>query len=68
MTAAPEDAEEFKERIEGLVNRYEAQYLPKRKRKLTTQQIRDMDEGANLLWLVCGSLTDVHSQFEWQFC
>jgi hypothetical protein len=41
-----EDAAEFKARIEGLVLRYEAQHLPKRKRKLTTQQIRDMDEGA----------------------
>lgn len=44
-----DDAAEFKARIEGLVHRYEAQHLPKRKRKLTTQQIRDMDEGARLL-------------------
>ena len=44
-----EGAAEFKARIEGLVHRYEAQHLPKRKRKLTTQQIRDMDEGALVL-------------------
>jgi hypothetical protein len=44
-----EGAAEFKARIEGLVHRYEAQHLPRRKRKLTTQQIRDMDEGAGLV-------------------
>ena len=51
-----EDAAQFKARIEGLVHRYEAQHLPRRKRRLTTQQIRDMDEGTMSFSLTGASL------------
>ena len=43
----PEEAGAFKARIQALTDRYEAQFLPRRKRKVTTQQIRDMDAGAD---------------------
>ena len=41
----PEDAEAFKARIQQLIDRYEAQYLPRRQRKVTADQIREVDEG-----------------------
>ena len=44
--AEPEDAEEFKARIQAMVDRYEAQFLPQKQRKVTPQQVRKMDEGA----------------------
>ena len=44
--AEPEDAEEFKARIQQSVDRYEAQYLPQKKRKVTPETVRKMDEGA----------------------
>lgn len=44
--AEPEDAEEFKARIQKMVDRYEAQYLPQKERKVTPQEVRKMDEGA----------------------
>ncbi len=47
VTVEPEDAPAFKARIQGLIDRYEAQFLPRRKRKLTTEQIREMDAGAS---------------------
>ena len=42
----PEDAEEFKARIQKMIDRYEAQYLPRKQRKVTTEEVRKMDEGA----------------------
>lgn len=44
----PEDAEEFKARIQKMVDRYEAQYLPQKQRKVTPQEVRKMDEGARV--------------------
>ena len=41
----PEDADAFKARIQQLIDRYEAQYLPRRQRKVTADQIREVDEG-----------------------
>lgn len=43
----PEDAEAFKARIRQLIDRYEAQYLPRKQRKVTADQIREVDEGAD---------------------
>jgi hypothetical protein len=47
----PEDAEAFKARIQQLIDRYEAQYLPRKQRKVTQDQIREVDEGARPLGL-----------------
>lgn len=44
--AEPEDAEEFKARIQKMVDRYEAQFLPQKERKVTLAEVRKMDEGA----------------------
>ena len=41
----PEDAEAFKARIQQLIDRYEAQHLPRKQRKVTQDQIREIDEG-----------------------
>ena len=45
----PEDREAFKTRIQAVTDRYEAQFLPRRERKLSTKQIREMDAGVRLL-------------------
>lgn len=41
----PESSEAFKARIQEHIDRYEAQFLPRSKRKLTTKRIREMDAG-----------------------
>ena len=42
----PEDAEHFKARIQQMIDRYEAQHLPRGQRKVSPEDIRDMEEGA----------------------
>ena len=57
VTNEPEDAEVLKARIETSVARYEAQFLPRRKRRLTTQQIRDFDAGS------CNASCALHTHY-----
>ncbi len=53
----PEDADAFKARIQQLIDRYEAQYLPRKQRKVTADQIREVDEGKRVLTLVFLTVT-----------